>query len=69
MRAVLAFGFERMALRRIEADASSPNVASIRVLEKVGFVREGQQREQYFEDGEFGDLVLFSLVRRDFRTA
>lgn len=69
LRAVLAFGFERMALRRIEADASSPNVASIRVLEKVGFVREGQQREQYFEDGEFGDLVLFSLVRRDFRTA
>ncbi len=69
IRAILAFGFEAMALNRVEADASSPNVASIRVLEKVGFLREGHQREQYYENGEFGDLVLFSLLRRDFRPA
>lgn len=67
LRAILQFGFERMALNRVEADASSPNVQSIRVLEKVGFVREGKQREQFYENGEFGDLVLFSLLKRDFR--
>ena len=67
LRAILAFGFEQMALNRVEADASENNRQSMRVLEKVGFLREGHQREQYYENGEFGDLVLFSLLKRDFR--
>lgn len=65
VHAVIQFGFERMALNRIEADASVENEASIRILEKLGFQREGIEREQYFEGGEFHDLILFSLLRRD----
>jgi ribosomal-protein-alanine N-acetyltransferase len=68
IRAILAFGFDAMALKRIEADASSPNIGSIRVLEKVGFLREGTEREIYSENGEIGELVLFSMRREDFRT-
>jgi len=67
LRAILTFGFEHMALNRVEADASINNRQSMRVLEKVGFLREGHQREQFYENGEFGDLVLFSLLKRDFR--
>lgn len=63
---VVTFGFEQMALNRIEADADLRNPASARVLEKVGFTREGIQREQFFEEGSFHDLGLFSLLRRDF---
>jgi ribosomal-protein-alanine N-acetyltransferase len=66
LRAIIQFGFERMALNRIEADASLENVASIRVLHKLGFQREGLQRQQYFENGEFHDLVLFSLLKSDY---
>ncbi len=65
-RAVIKFGFDKMALNRIEADASVENVASIRILEKLGFHQEGIEREQYFEGGEFHDLMLFSLLRRDY---
>src|SRR5690606_8869895 len=36
VRAILEFGFEHMALNRIEADASIDNTKSHRVLEKVG---------------------------------
>ena len=64
VRAILEFGFTHMDLNRIEADASSQNVNSIRVLEKIGFKREGIQQEQYFEEGEFYDLVLFCLLRK-----
>ena len=67
MRVVLRFGFERMGLNRIEADASAENIGSIRVLEKLGFAREGVEREQYYEDGQFHDLMLFSLLKRDFQ--
>lgn len=66
MGAVVKFGFERMRLNRIEADADGRNGASRRVLEKVGFQVEGLQRQQFFEHGEFHDLVLFSLLRQDY---
>ncbi len=67
LRAVIRFGIERMWLNRIEADASAENAASIRVLHKLGFQEEGVQREQYYENGAFHDLVLFSLLRRDYQ--
>lgn len=66
VRAMAQFGFEQMDLNRIEADADAENHGSIRVLEKIGFRREGMQQEQYFEWGRFHDLMLFALLRRDF---
>jgi ribosomal-protein-alanine N-acetyltransferase len=66
VRAILAFGFEQMALNRVEADADVANLASIRVLQKVGFQSEGFQMEQYYEDGAFHDIALFGLLRRHF---
>lgn len=65
VREVIHFGFQKMGLNRIEADASIYNVGSITLLQKVGFVQEGVQREQYFEDGNYHDLVLFALLKRD----
>jgi ribosomal-protein-alanine N-acetyltransferase len=62
---VVRFGFKRMALNRIEADADARNIGSHRVLEKVGFKREGVLREQFYEEGAFHDLVLFSLLRKE----
>lgn len=66
LRAVLQFAFERMGLNRVEADADARNAASARVLMKLGFKREGIQREQFFENGAFQDLALFSLLHREF---
>ncbi|MBZ0282699.1 MAG: GNAT family N-acetyltransferase [Anaerolineae bacterium] len=66
VRAVVEFGFNHMGLNRIEADADARNVASTRVLEKIGFQREGLQREQFYEVGAFHDLVLFGLLKRDY---
>lgn len=64
--AVIEFGFERMGLNRIEADADTRNIASGRVLEKLGFQREGLQREQFFDGGSFYDLQLFALLRKEY---
>jgi len=63
--AVIQFGFQKMGLNRIEADASIYNVGSITLLQKIGFIQEGIQREQYYEDGNYHDLVLFALLKRD----
>jgi ribosomal-protein-alanine N-acetyltransferase len=67
--AVLAFGFRAMDLNRIEATVSAGNPASVRVLEKLGFVLEGRQREQYYDEERFCDLLLFGLLGREFDDA
>jgi RimJ/RimL family protein N-acetyltransferase len=42
---LLAFGFEELKLHRIEADVALENVACIRLLERIGMVREGVARD------------------------
>lgn len=66
---LLDFAFERLDLHRIEADSDPRNSASIRVLERLGFQREGTLRERYFQLGEVQDAVLFGLLRRERRVA
>ncbi|MFC5066682.1 GNAT family N-acetyltransferase [Flaviflagellibacter deserti] len=65
VRAVVPFVFDRLALRRIEAACLPTNTASIRLLEKVGFVREGYARQYLCIDGIWQDHLLFALLRDD----
>lgn len=66
LRAAIAFGFARMDLHRVDAETDSRNVASIRLLEKLGFRREGARRDYIFDDDWFHDLLLFGLLLPDF---
>jgi RimJ/RimL family protein N-acetyltransferase len=65
-RAILTFGFEAMELHRVEAMVDPENLASLRVLEKLGFVREGRTREDYRFEDQFRDTVRLGLLRLDF---
>lgn len=62
---LLKFGFEELKLNRIEIIAEVTNIASQRVAEKVGGVREGVMRKRLFLHGEAHDAVLFGVVRQD----
>jgi ribosomal-protein-alanine N-acetyltransferase len=64
--AILWFGFARMRLHSVEAQIDVANLASRKVLEKVGFAQEGYLRENFFFDGRFTDTALFSLLEADF---
>ena len=66
MRAVLAFGFERMNLHRVEAELDPRNGASARLLEGLGFSYEGLLPERWYLYDEWCDSVLYGLLRRDF---
>lgn len=48
---------------RLEAQVFAWNPASMRVLEKVGFVREGVHKRSVFKDGQFTDGVTYALVK------
>lgn len=61
--AVLVFAFERMNLHRIEADLHPDNAASVRLVERLGFAREGYLRERWFVGGVFSDSLVYGLLR------
>jgi RimJ/RimL family protein N-acetyltransferase len=50
---------------RIQADADLHNLASRKVLENVGFKKEGVLRKLYFVRGEWRDAVLYSILRKE----
>lgn len=64
-RLVARFGFEHLGLRRIEIVAAVGNIASRRVAEKAGAVREGVLRKRLLIRGDSQDAVLFSLTPED----
>jgi ribosomal-protein-alanine N-acetyltransferase len=62
LREVIDFGFGPMGLHSIEANVNPANIASIRLLENCGFVREAYFRENYFWNGKFLDSAIYSLL-------
>ncbi|MFD9794180.1 GNAT family N-acetyltransferase [Streptomyces sp. NPDC059070] len=67
VHAVLAWGFDTLDLNRVQAEVDTRNTASGRVLEKIGFVREGTLREECVVNGEVSDTWVFGLLRRERR--
>ena len=63
--AVLPFVFDTLRLHRIEAACLEHNHASIRVLEKTGFRREGVAKKYLKINGIWQDHLLFGLLEED----
>ncbi len=66
---LVRYGFETLDLHRIEADVDPRNPASLRLLERLGFTKEGYRRESYILGGEVQDAVLYGLLKREFKAA
>jgi [ribosomal protein S5]-alanine N-acetyltransferase len=65
VRAALPFAFATLGLHRLEAACLPHNVPSQRVLEKVGFKREGMARRYLRINGVWQDHDLFALLHED----
>lgn len=65
---VLTHAFETLGYLRIEADIDPRNVASCRLVEKLGFHHEGTLRERWHVDEEVQDSALYGLLAREFFT-
>ena len=65
--ALLRWAFDTLDLNRVQAEADTRNTASGRVLEKLGFFREGTLREDCIVDGEVSDSWVYGLLRREWK--
>jgi len=61
------FIFLSKDIERIQAAANPRNIASLRVLEKVGFIKEGVLRKIIFMKGHLTDLSLYSILREEWK--
>ena len=62
VRAISDHAFSPLGFARIETPVFAWNPASMRVLEKCGYVREGVLRRSVFKDGELIDSVLYAKL-------
>ncbi|HTR70082.1 MAG TPA: GNAT family protein [Mycobacteriales bacterium] len=65
--ALLLWAFDALDLNRVQAVTDTRNLASARVLDKLGFVREGTMREDCIVSGEVSDSWVFGLLRREWQ--
>ena len=65
LRLALGHAFGPLALRRVEADIDPRNCASCRLVEKLGFMREGVLRERWHVAGDLQDSAMYGLLARD----
>jgi ribosomal-protein-alanine N-acetyltransferase len=68
VKAILDFGFNNMGLNRVEAMIGPFNEPSLRLIKSLGFTQEGVMREHYCKDGEIQDSIVFSLLRREYKS-
>ena len=66
LRLALGRAFGPLALHRLEADIAPRNTASTRLVERVGFRREGLRRERWFVGDDVQDSALYGLLARDY---
>lgn len=63
LQAVLNYGFKTMKLHSVEAIIRPENEASVKLIEKVGFIREAYFKDYIFHNGKFHDELVYSLIR------
>jgi RimJ/RimL family protein N-acetyltransferase len=66
VRGLLDHLFTERNLHRVSAECDARNTASARLLERVGFQREGLRRSSSWFKGEWTDDLLFGLLRTEY---
>jgi RimJ/RimL family protein N-acetyltransferase len=66
--ALVRLGFESLGMHRISATTDVRNVASWRIMEKLGMRREAHLREHVRQRGQWRDSFLYAILERDWFT-
>ena len=66
VKRVIKYGFETLALNRIEIRYLTDNKASLRVAEKCGMTYEGTMREAIYVKGRYRDLGVAAITAEEY---
>lgn len=65
VQAAIAFAFDHLNIRRVEADVDPRNLACAKLLEKLGFTKEGFLRERWLVKTETQDSLFYGLLKKE----
>jgi len=65
LKIVLKYAFEELKLNRVEVDVFRENLASEKVLTKVGMKKEGIMREKYYKNELYIDSIKYSMLCKE----
>lgn len=65
---LLAFGFDELRLHRIVGECDPENLASSRLMERLGMRREGWMRDARWEKGAWRDRIGYAILEAEFRS-
>jgi ribosomal-protein-serine acetyltransferase len=68
-RALINYSFYDLGLNRIQIKAASGNSKSLAIPERLGFKREGIERDGELQSRGFVDLVMFGLLKKDWKNS
>jgi len=66
VKTIIEYGFKELKLNRLEALVGKNNTASLRIIEKNNFVKEGVLKQHYYLNNGFEDSIVFSLLAEDY---
>ena len=64
---ILRYAFKELRLRRLYAIVHSQNIASSKILEKTGFIREGIWRKASFKNNRWRDVYGYGILKSEFK--
>ena len=65
---LLKYAFKKINLNSVQLGVNANNQRAIKAYEKVGFVKEGNRREFLYCNGEYCDMMVFSVLRSEYST-
>ncbi|WP_106265439.1 MULTISPECIES: GNAT family N-acetyltransferase [Isoptericola] len=67
LRSLLGIAFDRYRMHRVVAQLDARNEASARLCERVGMVREGKLRADWWSKGEWTDTLVYGMLAREWQ--
>ena len=67
-KAVIAFGFDKINLHKVQICTKTINTPSKKVIEKCGFTYEGTLRDYFFMSGKYVGRLYFSILREEYES-
>ena len=67
-KAVIAYGFDKINLHKVQICTKTINVPSRRVIEKCGFTFEGTLRDYFYFNGQYIGRHYFSILRDEYES-
>ena len=66
LKATISFCFDKIGIHRIFAGCDIDNLASARIMEKTGMIKESRWRKDRFRYGQWKDGLGFSILKEDY---